>query len=157
MSLMDINAFGVVAFVFFILLVAMFYSYDKVYSAMLPVIGASTPAGEFMTDFRNAYFWLDYAVVFMYVGFLVSSIVSAWFVRTHPVFFLFFMIGSLFSTFLAWTFLQVSDEFINAVPDFMTIFGYFPITGAWIWNLPILTLGSSIIIAIIQYSKTDVV
>jgi len=152
-SLTDVNTFTVVAFVFVIALVAMFYVYTQVYAEFVPVIAASGEAVSFMTGIRDAYLWLDYTLLFSYVGFLIASIVSAWFVRTHPVFFILFMVGSLFTTFLAWIFSQVADEFINALPSFLIVINQFPITKGFILNLPMYVLGASAVIAIIQYSK----
>lgn len=153
MSVEDISIQVILSFIFVVILIPIIYAYNVVMAETTPIFGADSRAVAVMTGIQEAYSYLDYALVVSYISFLLGSLILAWFVRSHPVFFVFFMVGTLLLTFLSWIYKNVLVEFTEAMPEFQSIYAQFPITEAFIFNLPLLVLIASIVIGVIQYTN----
>lgn len=153
MSLADVNTYFIILFLFVSILLPIMYAFSEAHTVLTPIFGAGSQADLFMTNIYTIYGWLDYAMLFFYVGTLTGSIILAWFVKTHPVFYIFFMIGSFFMVFLSWIFKNVLEEFVNSSVSFVALYNQFPFTQYMVVYSPLMVLGASVVIAIIQYSE----
>lgn len=146
----------ILSITFAISLVVFIYGYTQVSNEMISVFGEDHPASSFMLEISNIYGYLDYALLVSYITFMIGSLVTAWFVRSHPLFFLFFMIGTLCLTFVTYIYKNVFEEFIESYESFKTIYNQLPFTKIMINNLPIFIIVSCCVIALIQYSKIGI-
>lgn len=153
MALQDISLWMLFSVLFGILLISFIYAYNEVSGEMISVFGEGHQASSFMTSISDVYGYLDYVLLFSYVSFLVGSFVLSWFVRTHPVFFIFFMLGCLGLTFVSFIYKNVYLEFISVNSSFQSIYDQFVLTKIFMENLPLIILITSVAIAVIQYSK----
>lgn len=101
----------------------------------------------------NAFNVFDYMIVFFAVGVSLFSVASAFFIRTHPIFF-------IFSVVLLGIVIMFSAQVSNALDIFLTVpllaatVNDFPLTLTLARNLPFFSLIVGIMIAIAMYGKS---
>lgn len=159
MALQDMHIFLLGVFVFVIVLVTFGYSYGQVTSAMKSAFSASggnaTYANKLMDEIGGAFSYLDYMVLFSYIAFLVGSLILSFFVRTHPVFYMLFMFGTLVMTFVSYIYGNILMEFIHSNDAFVAFMNNYPKTIWFVQNLQYIVIVTSIVIAMVQYSKIE--
>ena len=97
----------------------------------------------------------DYFVAMAILGMIIASVVFAFMIRTHPIFF-------ILSFFICFVMIFISiywrDFFVNTILNIDIIASVkndYPITVAIVSNLPILVLVINILIAIATYVKGE--
>lgn len=155
MGYSDIVLFVIFIIVFGIGIVSMKYAFDVTTGEMNTVFGDPTVSSWF-SSINSIWIVLDYAVLIAYVCFLTGSVVLSFFVRSHPVFYIFFMLATLGLTFVSYLWVNVFEEFINSVPEFSSIYNQFTWLNFFIDNLPLIVLITSVVIGIFTYSKQNI-
>lgn len=123
-----------------------------VYTAAWPFAGDSATV---LAKGVTAMYTFDYMVVFFAFGLAIFSIISAFYIRSHPAF---FGISVLLLAVLIFASAQVTnilDKFITTT-EFATVANNFPYVVALTRNLPMFTLVVGILIAIVMYGKPSV-
>lgn len=107
---------------------------------------------EIITQGKSAMYTFDYMVVFLGIGLSITTLIGAFMIRTHPVFY-------VFSTFLLGIMVIVSAQITNAFdkfvtsPAFASIGNSFPMMIYFFRHFPLFILISGILIAIVMYGK----
>jgi len=160
MALQDMHIFLLSAFVFVIMLVSFGYVYDQVTGEMKAAFaqsgGDATQANKLMDEVGGVFNYLDYFLLFSYIVFLVGSLILSFMVRTHPMFYMLFMIGALVMVFISYIYGNVLFEYINSNEGFANFLNNYPKTVWFIQNLHYIILVTSVVIAVVQYSKIEV-
>jgi hypothetical protein len=156
MSLHDVTEWMIGAIVFVIILIGIVYSYGAVQTEYGSVMSSCSNCTDFVATVDSAFSIMDYVIVITYVSFLLGAVVVSWFVRTHPVFFVFYMIGVLLLTFITYIYQNVLLEFTQAMPSFTVIYDTYPYTKFFIENLTMFVLVTSVGIGVILYAKPSI-
>lgn len=154
MSVNEITVWVIFSFVFSVVLISMYYATDTSITALDTAFSDPTVTAWF-SEMMGVWTWLDYALTFSLLSFISGSIVLGYFIRTHPVFYVPYMIGGFFVAFLSWIFREVWLEIVNANAGFLSASASFPTTAFIMDNLPFLVIVSCVVIATVQYSKSD--
>lgn len=127
------------------------------YTISSNIQGALTDAGFSETSLEmNAYagstlaqfnFWLT----FISFGIGIASVVSAFLIRTHPIFFIFFFLVQVLLVAVTPIFQDVWDGFIT-VPELADAVATFGLVSIVIANLPVLTLGITCLVALAMFA-----
>lgn len=144
----------VFSFVFCVTLISIRYVSIELIDAMDSIFNDAT-VKAWMEEVNNVGLWLDYGIMFSYVSFVAGSVILAFFIDTHPVFYIPYMIGAFVVTFVSWILREAFLEFVDTFPAFQSIYSSFPVTNTFMANLPYYTLLSCVVIATVQYSKAD--
>lgn len=86
------------------------------------------------------------------VGMCIFSVISAFFVDSHPVFFIFSVIGLMVVIFINTLLVNVFWEFATN-PALIAVANNFPYIIIFMKNLPIITLLFGLLIAIVTHGK----
>ena len=96
---------------------------------------------------------LDYMIMFAVIGLGIASIIFAFFIRSHPVFFVISIILLIFFALLSSFFTNSFVEFVEVDPIDVKINDY-PLMYSVMTNLPIIITAIGILIAIALYAKS---
>jgi len=96
----------------------------------------------------------DYMIIFYIIGLGAFSIVSAYFVKSHPVFFVFSIILIGITVMFSAQVTNVLWEFLN-VSTLSTTVNDFPLVVTLVQNLPLVIMLIGITIAIVTYAFGD--
>ena len=154
MSIVEVTIWTITAFVFSVILISILYVNNIVTAEMDSVFNNPTVTTWF-NSMNSVWVWLDYALIFSYLSFVAGSLVLGYFINTHPVFYVPYMVGMFFVTFLSWIIREVYLEFIASFSGFSTLYNSFPMTQFMMNNLPFFVLLAGFFIATVQYSKAD--
>lgn len=102
----------------------------------------------------SSIYLFDYGVLLLAVGASLFSIISAYYVRSHPIFFIFSMIMLSIVIMFSAVVTNVLYAFVTATP-IVVIANSFPYSVILITNLPLFSLIVGILIAIAMYGKSD--
>lgn len=154
MAIMEVLLWVGLSFTFCIVLVFMLYANNVVTSEMDTVFN-NAQVTSFFTKMNNIWSWLDYVLIVSYISFIAGSVVLGYFINSHPVFYVPYMVGAFFVTFVAWIFREVLGEVMSTLPGIQSLYNSFPLTQYFMTNLPYFTLIACVVIATIQYSKAS--
>lgn len=107
---------------------------------------------EVIQDGMNAMYVFDYMFVFLAVGLSMASLIGAFMIKSHPIFY-------IFSTVVLSLYIIVSAAMTNAFDKLAAADGIaaiandFPMMVTFVRNFPIFFLVSGIVIAIVMYGK----
>lgn len=154
-SLLDVSMFGTLIIAFALVFISATYFFAQWKTEIDPILATlpNTTATQYVAKIWSIWGWLDYVPLILYVTLLLGSLVSAYFSNSHPVFFIFFMIGLLLMTFYSWIQKEAFEEFVNANSSFLSAYNSYTYTKFFIENSPIITLVTGVLIATFQYSK----
>jgi len=155
MSYTDLVLWVIFAFAFAFILVSVKYSYDEVTGQLITITGDPNVSG-YISAMDETWSYIDYVFLMSYISFITGSVILAFFVRSHLVFYVFFMVASFGLIFFSWIYYNVFEEFLLSNASFQTIFDQFGWTKRLITNMPTILLVFSTVIAIFQYSKPNV-
>lgn len=96
----------------------------------------------------------DQMLIFFAVAASIFSVVSAFFVRSHPIFFIFSLILTSMVIFLSAQLANALNAFMVS-PPFLTIVNSFPMMVTLVQNFPLFTLLVSFLIIIATYAKGE--
>lgn len=152
MSLQDVIKLGsiIVAGIFSVLILYTILNDGLVGSNLDTTI--TTPSGSFspVTEFMAAFRLFDYVVVFVVFGLMVVSAISAYRIRTDPVYiipaFIFFILTSIVAT----IFQDVLTTIVGQTA-FSSIISNFPLIQLLASNLTSILLGFFILLTILMY------
>jgi hypothetical protein len=94
----------------------------------------------------------DYAILFIVMGLGLAVIVLGFFIRTHPILFVFSLILLMFFVLIASIFTNTFGEFITVEPIATTIDSY-PLMYDVFMNLPLIITVIGIVTMIAMYAK----
>lgn len=154
-SLLDVIGVVTLIFAFAIIYISGTYFFTQWKNEFDPIVALlpNATATNYVQNIYNIWGWLDYIPLVIYVSMLIGSLVSAWFSNSHPVFFIFFMVGLLMVTFYSWIQKEAFEEFLNAKTEFLSAYNSYTYTRFFIENSPVITLVTGVMIAGFQYSK----
>ena len=107
---------------------------------------------EIINEGKQAMYVFDYMFVFLAVGLSVTTLIAAFMVNSHPVFY-------FFSTVLLGIITVVAAQITNAFDKFATTSAFggiandFPMLLTFIRNFPLFILVSGILIAVVMYGR----
>jgi hypothetical protein len=152
-SLFDLLFYMMVFFTFGIITIICYYIYDKYSTATADTI--NSPVSLFaMNQLRDTLLSFDYIFVFLIAGMTILTVVSAFRINDHP---LFFWGSLLFLTVL----IMVSAIYSNVYDDLTsdttlnTSAAHFTIIDWFMDKLPTLILFVGIIMLVVMYSRTQ--
>lgn len=137
----------------FIIGMSLFLGYallDEVSKA--EILTNNTVANKTINQAKFAYSVFDGAMLFLIIGFGLASGISAFFVRTHPIFFIFSFIVWLISFVIAAIFSNIFAE-LAATGPLLSISGILTNTVLVITNFPYIVALIGAIILIAMYAK----
>lgn len=102
------------------------------------------------------YKMLDAGTVVITIGFSFASMIAAFFIKSHPIFYVFTFIVSLFLIMISAQLTNMWYEFAS-MDQFSSIISDLPMTVSVMQNLPKIMLGVSAIIAVLTFSKGEVI
>lgn len=102
----------------------------------------------------EAIYIFDQMIIVYAVGVSLFSIISAFFVRSHPAFFVFSMILLSLTIFFSAQIANAINAFMVAAP-FAAIVNNFPMTLTLVRNFPVFSLIIGALIALALYSKGE--
>lgn len=154
MAVQEVMIWVMLSFSFCVVLVSIQYVYSQVTTHMDSVF--NTPAvTTFFTKISGIWAWLDYTLLVSYISFLSGSLILGYFINSHPVFYVPYMIAGFFITFVSWIMKEVYLEFIMSFSGFEAIYNNYPYTQFMMENMPFFVLFACFLIATIQYSKAS--
>lgn len=107
---------------------------------------------EIIDQGKSAMYTFDYMFVFLAIGLSATTLIGAFMIRSHPIFY-------VFSTILLGIMVLVSGQITNAFDKFVTssafssIANSFPMMVTFMRNLPLFILISGILIAAVMYGR----
>lgn len=152
MSYTDLVVFVVISFSFIVVLVSMKYVYDQITSELTTAMD-NAEVTAYVSSVTQVWTYIDYVFLYSYVSFITGSLILSFFVRSHAVFYVFFMVAAFGLTLYSWIYYNVFEEFLTTQATFQTIYDQFTWSKRLIDNMPIIVLIFSVIIAVLQYSK----
>jgi magnesium-transporting ATPase (P-type) len=150
-SVMDYLILVPIVFVMVITAIIGMIAYDQFHKATEDVLDPQ--AVEIMESAGAVLTGWDYILIIMIVGFLASTIVSAFFIQSHPIFFfasLFLLVVIIFTSIVYPNALEEMEdvEIIDEQIDNL------PLSTGIIYNLPLILLALGILTIIVLYFKT---
>lgn len=119
---------GVFATALFLLIIGMAFSQVFVQIANSPGIIDNGPVHNSFLEWNNrVYPRLDYFVLIFFIGSILGLIVSAWFIRTHPVFMVIYIVVWILSVGLSTVFSNVWET-VSSQPAFASYVSDFPVS-----------------------------
>lgn len=124
---------------------------------ILNAINVGTPASIDHTYFGyglQAIGYMDYGIASLFIGMSLFSIISAYYIRTSPIFLIFGILSLAIITFISAYISNISYDLLNS-GSIAAVSTNFPITSLILQNLPIemALVGGLILIAL--YGKRD--
>lgn len=107
---------------------------------------------EILDKGQEAMYTFDYMFVFLAIGLSLASLIGAFMIRSHPIFY-------VFSTLLLGIMVIVSAQITNAFDKFATssafssIANSFPMMVTFVRNFPLFILVSGVLIAVVMYGR----
>jgi len=135
--------------------IGIYVNYYMIYSlkgTALDVKINDTDAQTVPDTFLNMMLQLDWVFAFSVIIFLIYTLVQAFSIQTHPVYFVTGLVMSIILVFMSTIYVNVF-EVLSATSVFATITPHFPLVTI-IWSkLPLIMLAGCILIAIVMYAK----
>jgi len=153
-SVMDFLIIMPIIFVMVIMAIVGVLAYNEFHDATEDVL--STEAVEIMESGGAVFSAWDYILVIMMIGFLASTIISALFIQSHPVFFLASLFLLVFITFTSVVYpnaLESMEE--STIISEQT--ANLPLSVGIIENLPLFILIFGALTLIVLYFKTPTI
>ena len=157
-SIVDSIPVMIYVFVFFILCVVSFVSYDGLVDAGFFTImstaggnGITTNLTQFQNDADNAYDALDTIGIFVLLGTAISSMLGALLLRTHPAFFFISIVVMLMEVIVAMA-LANTSQVLLASSSMVSAQAQFPILGYIMLNFPVFIFVITLLIAVVLYA-----
>lgn len=125
------------------------------YAVAWAAFTADVGSNAILTSGIQSMYTFDYMIVFFAFGLAIFSIISAFFIRSHPAFFGISVFLLAIEIFAAAQVTNILDKFITTT-EFATIANNFPYIVTLTRNLPIFTLVVGILIAVVMYGKPQI-
>lgn len=150
-SVLDILYSGVLLFVFAICLLITMHIINK-WGTEATAQGFNTEAQSIISSGKLAMTAWDYGFVFITIGMIISTIILAFMVGFHPVF---FFLGVLEAILVFMLVPQFSNIYYNLATSeqLAEAAGTFTITQAIMDKLPLVLLGGLILVLIVMYTR----
>jgi len=118
----------------------------------LTIMNGINETGMLSISIPNFSTIMDYGIVFIFFGSLIAAIISAFMIRTHPIF---FVISVIMLIIISVTFPVLSNVFMGFATNsqITTYSNQLPLTLNVFANLPIFLVITGILIIIALYSK----
>lgn len=124
---------------------------------ILDRIETNAPEGlvteHYFTQGKTAILYFNYGFVLIVIGMCSVSIISAFMIQTHPIFYIASFLATIVLVFLASIVSNVYYDFINNTDVFASFINQFSAMYTVIMNLPLIMLVISVIVAIATYSR----
>lgn len=149
-SMMD--AFGIVmiTIVFIIIVVACFY----VYSVMQPALNqtlANNVSTQVLAQGETSLLGFDKMLVLVFGGLVFASLIGAFLIDTHPVFFIVSIILLIVFIFISIILGEATNTMLSS--GFNSSYNQFPIMRFYISRLPLISLLVGALIMIVLFAK----
>ena len=146
-NILDIPIILIVLFVFAIVVLTSFTILDK-----FGTIAGDNINQTYITQGENALRGFDAGFLLLVIGFFIGTIISAFFINSHPVFFIISFLGLIIMVTISTVFTNAFIE-IASTPGLVDTGNQFPITVAVFQNWPILVTLLGGIILIVLFIK----
>jgi hypothetical protein len=103
-------------------------------------------------NLMNSFKLLDYMAGIGLICFILTTILLAWLIPTHPIFWIFFLIQG-FATFLITPFFTHAFKVFIESSSFTSIVDYFPLTQGIMSVLPLASLASTFVLLYVSYTR----
>ena len=150
-TILDLFFITIVLIVVMLAVMLAFHTFNSVLSAFQSSGKFSAPLLNITTQSVQAIANFNYLMLFIWVGVGVASVVSAFAVRTHPIFFVFFMLLQVLLLAILPMF-QSAYNTITSNPSFSSSITYFNWFSVIMSNLPIITLALSVLVALAMFA-----
>lgn len=154
MAARDILFIGVILFSFAIGFFSIHYMMNTTVDTMLgtTAINQSNATVTALETVKTTANRMDYVLFGLFIGLVLSIIVTSWFIGGHPIFMLAYFIISTIAIILTTIFANVWDDVSNMV-IFGTTLTHFPLTNHIMANLPVYIAFIAFIGMVMMFAK----
>jgi hypothetical protein len=153
-SIFDVFFVGAMLFgLAIVILVALYFS-DAITTAMLPAFNSSQPAMDAMIAMQSALPTLDYFFLAIFIGFILTMIISGFLIDTHPIFTLIYFLMLILAIVVSVPIANAFEAIISD-PIFASVASHLTMTAYIMSKLPLITLILGIIMIIVIYGKSQ--
>jgi len=150
-TILDLFFIAIVLIVVMIAVILSFHTFNTILGALQSSENFNNGELNITSQSVQTIANFNYLMLFIWVGVGVASVVSAFAVRTHPIFFVFFLLLQV----LLLAILPMFQDAYNAIssnPSFSSSVTYFNWFAVIISNLPIITLALSVLVALAMFA-----